>query len=93
MYNLGYQKVENFFTLRKKINRRLCEICFIGSHKTKCVSLDINLLLPQKYTFWQHIFYSSNLFPNKKSYDSNCEPSNFFIFSLFAEFYSFLPVR
>ena len=49
MYNLGYQKVENIFPLRKKINRRLCEICFIGSHKTKCVSLDINLLLPQKY--------------------------------------------
>ena len=49
MYNIGYQKVDKFFYTAQKINRRLCEICFIGSHKTKCVSLDINLLLPQKY--------------------------------------------
>ena len=46
MYNIGYQKVDNFFYTAQKINRRLCEIYFIGSHKNQMRQFRYK---PQKY--------------------------------------------
>ena len=83
MYNIGYQKVDNFFYTAQKINRRLCEIYFIGSHKNQMRQFRYKFASTAKILFGNIFFTLQIYFPTKKTTIATVNHLIFFIISLF----------